>query len=198
MSDQKRYEVEHKYRLTEKEFDQLPERLCREMDFNHLGDVVEADTFMPVENPGDIIRVRDERCGEKMRHILCQKKWVMVDGSRERQEKEEELTQGVRDCLLEVTKRLNRGSLPQLTKKRSLYQRQLEGGPTVVVTLDTLTGIGSHSGHYMEIEIIVTRDRDLVDAHRKVDEMALTLLWQRREPCLMSYKQMLDDAMAKV
>ncbi len=191
------YEVERKYCLTAEEFANLPRRLSEEMGFESAGQVVQTDTFLPVENRGDIIRVRDERCGDQTDHLLTLKTWVVVNGHRERREQEEHLSRTVRDCLVGVAERLNGRPLPTLTKSRSSYQSEVADKAKIVVTFDQLPDLGKHSGYYLEIEILVGGDDEIEKAKAAIFELAFKLLQDSRESCGMSYKQMLDDATAE-
>lgn len=193
MSDGPFYEIERKYRLSREEFDDMPRRLKEKLRFDWVRDVVEADTFLPVEKPGDIIRIRDEKGDSSIQHILTQKTWVEVLNGKERREQEDTIPVAVRDCVIAVTERLNGKPLKKLSKKRRFYRGTSPEGFKIVVVLDAVTDLGQYSGNYMEVEILVKRDEDIAAARLKVVELAKILLDEEREPWAMSYKQMLDE-----
>jgi predicted adenylyl cyclase CyaB len=193
MPDGARYEVERKYRLSRQEYAEMPTRLKERLQFEWLRDVVEADTFLPAEKPGDMIRIRDEKGDQATQYFLTQKTWVEVMNGKERREQEDDITSGVRDCMIAVTERLNAQPLKRLSKKRSFYQRILPEGHKVTIVLDEVANLGANSGNYMEIEILVTADEDVSSARQKIAELAKILLDEDREPWAKSYKQMLDE-----
>ncbi len=194
MSDQARYEVERKFRLSNQEYDEMRTRLTERLQFEWVGDLTEADTFIPVEKPGDMIRIRDEHGDRTIRHFLTQKTWVEVANGKERREQEDDLPTSVRDCVMAVVERLNAKPLKKLSKKRTFYKGDLPNGFKVTVALDAVTDIGQYSGNYMEIEILITDDADVAAARLKINELAKTLLDEEREPWAMSYQQMLNES----
>jgi predicted adenylyl cyclase CyaB len=193
MPDGARYEVERKYRLSKQEYDEMPARLKERLHFDWVSDVIEADTFLPAEKPGDMIRIRDEQGVQSTHYFLTQKTWVEVMNGKERREQEDDISQGVRDCMIAVTERLNAKPLKRLSKNRTFYQRVLPEGTKVTIVLDEVANLGANSGNYMEIEFLVTSDNDVASARLKISEMAKTLLDEDREPWPKSYKQMLDE-----
>jgi predicted adenylyl cyclase CyaB len=193
MPDGACFEVERKFRLSKQEYDEMPGRLKDRLQFEWLKDVIEADTFLPAEKPGDMIRIRDEQGDQSTHYFLTQKTWVEVMNGQERREQENDISQGVRDCMIAVTERLNAKPLKRLSKNRSFYERVLPQGFKVTIVLDAVVNLGANSGNYMEIEILVKDDKDVATARLKIVELARILLDEDREPWAKSYKQMLDE-----
>ncbi|HEY9683494.1 MAG TPA: CYTH domain-containing protein [Oculatellaceae cyanobacterium] len=191
--NKKHFEIERKFRLTETEFSEMPERL-RAAGFQASKTVVENDTFFPVEKKGDMLRLRDETFDETTTHTLTRKTWVETAGQKERSESEEEISEFIREFMLEVVQRVHSQSLRRLRKERSFYKK--EGGALpgeqAIVTLDYLRELGEHSGPYMEIELIVENDSGVQHARDEIQKIATQLLHEERDYVRMSYQDMLN------
>jgi predicted adenylyl cyclase CyaB len=187
------FEIERKYRLSEKEFTEMPERL-HAAGFRASKQVVENDTFFPVEKKGDMLRLRDEICGDKTTHTLTRKTWVETAGQKERSETEDEISEFVREFMLEVVQRVHPQPLRRLRKDRSFHER--EGGAlpgeAVTVTLDYLHNLGDNSGPYMEIELIIDNESGVQHARDEIQKIAAQLLHEERDYVRMSYQDMLN------
>jgi adenylate cyclase class IV len=199
MSDEPHFEVERKFRLTDEEFDLMPARLVEDLNFVKMREVTETDTFFPAEKPGDMVRIRDEKCGAKTVHYLTQKTWKIVGDSKERSEQEEKLSANVRNCMIAVGERMNDGQeLLTLFKTRTFYERLQKSDPgakKVLVVLDTLPDLGSYSGHYMEVEILVPEGADVEAARTQILGIAKALLQgEERAPMEISYMNMLIES----
>jgi predicted adenylyl cyclase CyaB len=183
------FEIERKYRLSKSEYDELPKTL-KHLGFSHKKEVVENDTFLPVEKKGDMLRIRDEKEGQITTHILTRKTWVETKGERERSEQEEEVSSFVRNTILEVVERANEKSLRHLSKKRTFFAA-VDDGEAVTVTLDYVDQIGQYSGPYMEVEFLVHNQEDVPRFRDKIKQLAKTLLQEERDYVQTSYQEML-------
>jgi adenylate cyclase class IV len=190
------FEVERKFALSEAEFRALPAKL-RERGFRHAGQVYMVDTFIPPAVPGDMIRLRQETENDKTHTVLTLKTWVMVAGSRERQETpDQELSDIVRDSMLEIGARLKGSPLLSFSKDREHYESHTQDGRKVVVALDTTHGLGKYSGHYVEIELLVPQGGDVEAARRDIQNLAQELLGDQRDFVRKSYQDMLMETSA--
>ncbi|HEY9757336.1 MAG TPA: CYTH domain-containing protein [Oculatellaceae cyanobacterium] len=191
--NKKHFEIERKFRLTETEFAEMPERL-HAAGFHASKTVVENDTFFPVEKKGDMLRLRDETCDETTIHTLTRKTWVETAGQKERSESEEEISEFIREFMLEVVQRVHSQPLRRLRKDRSLYKKEGPAlqGEQVTVTLDYLKELGEYSGPYMEIELIVDNDSGVQRARDYIQKIAAQLLHEERDYVRMSYQDMLN------
>jgi len=185
----KHFEVERKYRLSKAEYEQLPKTL-KELGFSHEKEVVEHDTFLPVEKKGDMLRIRDEKEGSTTTHILTRKTWIEANGERERSEREEEISAFLRDTILDVVERAAQNPLRKLSKKRAFFTSVSEGH-AVTATLDYVEEIGQYSGPYMEIEFLLDSTDDLPIFRNRIKALAQTLLQDEREYVKTSYQEML-------
>lgn len=188
-------EVERKFRITESVAQALPEKLVS-FGFQPFGETFMKDTFLPTENPADMLRVREEETVKpngviESRIVLTAKSWmVFADGSKEREEVEEEIGTLSRDSFIRLGEKITGCKLSTFSKKRSLYEGKL-GEFASLVSIDRTEGLGSYSGYYMEIEILVETDRDLADVRQKIKNHAENLLGAEAEMETHSYMDML-------
>lgn len=194
---QPHFEVERKYRLSQDEFDTLPARL-RQDGFVRAGRMIMTDTFLPAENDGELMRLRDEvsETGRSIT-ILTTKRWVEVAGDRERKESESEgIDSTTRECLLSLGQRLQASTgkkkereLPSYTKERTTFSGYRDRF-TVTVALDLASGLGEYSGTYLEVEVIVFSEQEVARARAFVEGFGKELLRDERQMAI-SYREML-------
>lgn len=191
-------EVERKFRLTEAMAQALPQKLAS-FGFQPFGETFMKDTFLPTENPADMLRVREEKTVKpngsiENRIVLTAKSWmVFADGSKEREETEEEIGALSRDSFIRLGEKIVGGKLPSFSKNRALYEGKL-GEFASVVSIDRAEGLGSYSGNYLEIEVLVETDRNLAEVRQKIQEHAVNLLGPEAEMVTHSYMDMLRMA----
>ncbi len=183
------FEVERKYQLSRQEFDEMPRRL-RALGFSKKTDATIVDTFVPAENEGDMIRVRDETVDGLTTTVITLKQWVDVDGSRERKERESDPIDSIaRESFLALGRRLAASDLMSFSKERSSF-----GGYRdkyrVTVALDLVSGLGRYSGTYLEIEVIIESQEAVAAARAFVEKFARELIGSEREFAI-SYMEML-------
>jgi predicted adenylyl cyclase CyaB len=188
----KHFEIERKYRLSEEEYSDLPTRLTQ-ASFHAARQIVENDTFFPVQKKGDMMRIRDEEFEGSTTHILTQKTWVETAGNKERSEREEEISEFVRECIFEIAARMSSKPLKKLSKERALFEKEQPSRAKVVVTLDYVRDLGENSGPYMEIELIVENEADVQSARDKIQELAKILLKDSRDYVHKSYQDMVNE-----
>ncbi|MBX9670100.1 MAG: CYTH domain-containing protein [Candidatus Obscuribacterales bacterium] len=183
------FEVERKYQISEAEFEKLPHRL-RALGFARSSKATIADSFVPAEKDGDMIRVRDEVSGESTKTVITLKEWEEVSGGRERKERESEPIDDVaRDCVVALGRRLKKGELMSFSKERTTYSG-FRNRRNVTVALDIASGLGQYSGTYLEIEVIVERHDEVAAARAFVEDFVVELLGSKRENAI-SYMEML-------
>lgn len=186
------FEVERKYRLSEKEMSNLPGVLT-ESGFDRVPEVEITDTFIPAEVESDMIRIRDIVGRDGKSTVLTMKTWVEVEGGREREERESDpfdaLTRG---CFLSLGRRLAGGDLLSFSKRRTEFRkRRYRGELSVTVALDRVTGLGSYSGPYLEVEVIARRQEDVAGARSLVEDVTAELLGDANREVAPSYMEML-------
>ncbi|MBZ0185141.1 MAG: CYTH domain-containing protein [Candidatus Obscuribacterales bacterium] len=184
------FEVERKYRLSEKEMSDLPERLLA-AGFGRATEVEITDTFIPAEVESDMIRIRDivDRDGKST--VLTMKTWVEVEGGREREERESEpFDELTRSCFLALGRRLAGCDLLSFFKRRTEYRRR-EGRLLVTVALDQVEGLGEFSGPYLEVEVIANRQEIVVEARSLIEAVVRELLADASREAAPSYMEML-------
>ncbi len=189
------FEVERKYSLRGNEREDLRNRLLV-MGFQHAGEAYEHDRFMPTVVDGDMFRIREETIDSVTKNYLTLKTWVEVDGERERSEKEEEISELVKESFIDLGTRLNPRPLLQFNKHRSFYTRIGRDKRKVTVALDLTEGLGEFDGPYMEIEILVTRREHVASARQMISQLVHEILGEARDPVEMSYLTMLKRSAA--
>jgi adenylate cyclase class IV len=188
-------EVERKFRITNAVASSMPEKLIS-LGFMPVGETVMKDIFLPTDNPSDMLRIREEQTVKPdgalvERIVFTAKRWkVFPDGSKEREEQEEEIAPLVRDSFIRLGEKIAGGALLTFTKKRALFEGQL-GDFASVVSVDFAQGLGDNSGYYMEIEVLVETECNLADVRQQIQEQATRLLGANAEMVNMSYMDML-------
>lgn len=183
------FEVERKYQLSREEFDRMPSRL-RALGFSKKSCATIVDTFIPAENEGDMIRVRDETLDGLTTSVVTLKQWVDVAGSRERKERESDPIDAIaRETFLALGRRLAGSELMSFSKERSAF-RGYRDKRSVTVAVDLVSGLGQYSGTYLEIELIVERQEEVAEARAFVEKFAGELIGLEREFAI-SYMEML-------
>lgn len=188
----KHFEVERKFGISAAEYASIPDKLSAH-GFKYEGQVYMTDTFVPAAEDGEMIRIRQETANDQSKYLLTHKQWVNVAGQRERAEQEEQVSELIRACLLDVGKRLKGGALSSFSKERNHYTR-IEKGRKVTVALDNVEGLGQYSGYYMEIELIVPASEDVEAARQHIKELAATIFGEERAFVTLSYMEMLKLA----
>lgn len=183
-------EVERKFHLTGEEFLVLPERLLAR-HYQLDGTATMSDTFLPSAVEGDMVRLRVETMNGKTTRLITLKTWVMVGGDRERKEEEGEVGAIALAAIVFLGWLLSGFRLLGFSKTRQLYSQA--NGLAVVVSLDTVNGLGEHSGHYMEIEVLVPIGQDVQPARERIREIVRHLLDEDREFVKLSYMDMLKS-----
>lgn len=184
------FEVERKFALTEDEAASIPKRL-EQLGFVYAGTAVMTDFFLPTEQAGEMMRVRQEKIGaEATRSILTLKKWVTTSTGKERQEAE----RNVRSSVAAFWKLLGRmvagEPLLSFSKSRKLFDGKL-GDSDAIVSVDEVNGLGSYSGCYMEIEVLVPLDGDVAVSRDHIFTMSKSILGESRQDVKQSYRDML-------
>lgn len=183
------FEVERKYPVSQEEFHKLPGRL-RDLGFSRKSRATILDTFLPAENEGDMVRLREETIDGLTVTVITLKQWVDVNGERERKERESDPIDAVtKDCLMSLGRRLATEPLMSFSKDRTTYSGRRDKRQ-VTVALDVASGLGSYSGNYLEVELIVERQEDVADARTFVETFVKELIDSERE-CAISYMEML-------
>ncbi len=183
------FEVERKYQLSREEFDGMPGRL-RALGFSKSSDATILDTFLPAENDGDMIRVRDETSDGVTVTVITLKEWIDVGGSRERKERESEPIDAIsKEAFLALGRRLADSDLMSFSKERATFCGNRDKY-RVTVALDQVSGLGRYSGTYLEIELIVERQEGVAEARSFVEKFAVELIGAEREFAI-SYMEML-------
>jgi adenylate cyclase class IV len=152
-----------------------------------------TDQFLPAKVKGEMLRVRDEVVGTESWTLLTIKEWVNIAGGRERRETEEKLSSFTRRFLLTVGALLCGGSLMSFSKLRQ--EHTSASMPQVVITIDTVSGLGKHSGQFAEIEVLVPQGGDIEAARAQIAQLARELFREERKQVEMSYQQMLEDSL---
>jgi adenylate cyclase class IV len=184
------FEVERKFRLKDDdEVERFRARLA-ELSFLPARTIAMTDRFLPVKVPGEMLRVRDETIEAATHTVLTIKEWVEISGGKERRESEGHLTSFTRALMLELGTFVNRGkALLQFSKVRQEHENAER--QHVIVTIDEVYGLGENSGHYAEIEVLVTQDGNIEAARSQIADLARELFNEDREPVKASYMDML-------
>lgn len=181
-------EVERKFSISQVEAKSLPHKL-NAIGFVHSEDVLMTDSFLPAPD-GEMKRVREEHVGPERRYILTRKHWVEIGGSKERQEAEFELSAFAKTCLLCLGRWLNGSNLLSFSKSRKVYSGRQQA-MDVVVSIDHVDGLGTYSGDYLEVEVLVPIGNDVEPARTLILQLAQQLLAEARQPVKQSYLDML-------
>jgi hypothetical protein len=112
--DRMMLEVERKFRITNAVASSMPEKLIS-LGFMPVGETVMKDIFLPTDNPSDMLRIREEQTVKPdgalvERIVFTAKRWkVFPDGSKEREEQEEEIAPLVRDSFIRLGEKIADG-----------------------------------------------------------------------------------------
>lgn len=190
-SEKGHYEVERKFALQAGEVDALPGRV-QERGFTYAGTASMTDVFLPTLVDGEMLRVRKERIGDApARSYLTFKQWVHTASGKERKETEREVALTIGALWKLAGRAIGGEPLLSFSKQRKLFNGKL-GEADAVVSIDDVSGLGQFSGAYMEVEVLVPLDGDVVTYKDKVYEFVRELLGERAEA--RSYMEMLKES----
>lgn len=190
VADRTHLEVERKYRLTESECDSLPE-ILRSFGFVPAGYVNMTDTFLPIRDDSEMLRVREEEENGVRHTLLTLKSWLRTpDGGKERQETETQISDFARRALLACGHWLSGSALLSFSKSRCTFDGSLSG-LVAKASIDRVSTLGKYSGCYLEVEILVPTGVDVTPARKQIAEFVAALLREAREPVALSYRDML-------
>lgn len=193
-SDKGHLEVERKFALSAHEVGSISARL-EQLGFTYAGTAMMTDSFLPTAVDGEMMRVRQEKIGaEPTRSILTFKKWVATSTGKERQETERQVGASIA-ALWKLLGRLIGGkTLLSFSKARKLYNGKL-GDADAVVSLDEVDGLGSYSGFYMEVEVLVPLDGDVALFRDRIFAIVQDILGESRPDVKRSYMDMLKESL---
>lgn len=188
-----RFEIERKYRLTLTEYKTL-QGLLVERGFTRGHTFSLTDTFLPVPNKGELIRVRDQASDSLRTSILTLKNWEMVAGQKERRESEvDPLDSLSRSILLWLGRRASGSSLLSYTKQRQELTDNRDG-LQVTAALDYVDELGEFSGYYLEFEVIALDNKDVEKARATIAKLVAEFLGSAERPTAPSYRDMLEQS----
>jgi predicted adenylyl cyclase CyaB len=183
-------EVERKFSITDRESESLPLQL-RELGFKPAGSVVMTDTFLPARDQGEMMRIRDEVAGSRVRSVFTLKSWLhTADGGKERQESEAEVSQLLRTVAIILARYVCGKEVLSFSKERTHFEGHLNGSE-FVACLDRVSGLGRFSGNFLEVETIVPLGADPGQARTEIFKLVEKLFGTPREDLKMSYLEML-------
>jgi adenylate cyclase class IV len=193
-------EVERKFKLSASEPDVLPARL-QARGFKPSGVAEMTDFFLPSNDKGEMLRVRRESLdGARPRYLLTLKHWLSTaGGGKERQEAERQVKPILALIWLLVGRFVNGGALLSFSKTRSLFDGVLatpDGEVTAVVSIDEVSGLKAHSGHYLEVEVLMPTSADVASVKDSIFGLAAGILADDRPDVKMSYRDMLVESIA--
>jgi predicted adenylyl cyclase CyaB len=192
-SDKAHFEVERKFALTKPEVDEIPVRL-KALGFTYIGTAAMTDTFLPTFVDGEMMRVRFEQIGsEPLRTLLTYKQWVKTATGKERKESEREVGSTVGALWRLVGRAIIRQPLLSFSKNRQLFDGKL-GDADAVVSIDDVSGLGNFSGSYMEVEVLVPLDGDVVAYRDRIFAIVKEILLEARPDVQRSYMDMLKES----
>ncbi len=184
------FEVERKFALTEEEAAGIPSRL-EGLGFVYAGTASMTDFFLPTIVDGEMMRVRKEKIGtEPTRCILTVKKWVSTTTGKERQEAERNVGLSVGAFWKLLGRVVGGEPLLSFSKQRKLFDGKL-GDADAIVSVDEVDGLGSYSGCYMEIEVLVPLDGDVAVCRDHIFNLSKNILGESRQDVKQSYRDML-------
>lgn len=192
-SDKGHFEVERKFALTQHEAVTIPARL-QELGFTYSGTASMTDTFLPAAVAGEMMRVRQEKLGDEPRRtVLTFKKWVQTATGKERQETERQVGNTVGAVWKLIGRMVAGGPLLSFSKQRKLFDGKF-GESDVVISVDRVEGLGEFSGFYMEVEVIVPLDGDVVAYRDRIFSLVRDILGEQRDDVRRSYMDMLVES----
>jgi predicted adenylyl cyclase CyaB len=196
-ADDGHMEVERKFSVFPDEVDAVRSRIERK-GFKYVGTAVMKDTFLPAAVLGEMLRIRQERIGHlPPKTLLTYKQWVTTSTGKERRETEREVRQAVALVWLAIGHWIAGGSLTGFSKKRQLFEGTLNGVPSVV-SIDDVEGLGTYSGWYSEIEVLLPKDANFPEFEREILSLAGDVFGAPREPIMRSYMDMLKESLEVV
>lgn len=188
-----RFEIERKYRLTLTEYKTL-QGLLVERGFTRGHTFSLTDTFLPVPNKGELIRVRDQASASLRTSILTLKNWETVAGQKERKESEvDPLDSLSRSILLWLGRRASGSSLLSYTKQRQELTDNRDG-LQVTAALDYVDELGEFSGYYLEFEVIALDNKDVEKARATIAKLVAEFLGSAERLTAPSYRDMLEQS----
>lgn len=191
-SEKGHYEVERKFSLDAGEVDALAERI-QQRGFAYVGTASMTDVFLPTPVDGEMMRVRKERIGDApARTFLTFKQWVKTASGKERKETEREVALTVGALWKLVGRAIGGQPLLSFTKQRKLFNGRL-GDAEAVISVDDVSGLGSFSGAYIEVEVLVPLDGDVVAFKDRIYQTVRELLGAERSEA-RSYMEMLKES----
>ena len=188
--DKGHLEVERKFALSAQEAVMVPERLLT-LGFTYAGTALMTDTFLPGSAEGEMMRVRREQIDEQPpKAILTFKKWVATASGKERQETERQVPSTIASIWVLIGRLLNGTALLTFGKQRQLYDGKL-GGSDAVVSIDDVAGLGSFSGFYLEVEVLVPLNGDSEKFKELIFDLVKQIFGESRQDVKKSYRDML-------
>lgn len=192
-SNKAHLEVERKFALTKPEVDVIPGRL-KDLGFSYAGTAAMTDSFLPTAVDGEMMRVRQEKIDDApARTVLTFKKWVKTETGKERQETEREVGSSVGALWRIIGRAIARQPLLSFSKSRQLFDGKLGDGDAVV-SIDEVNGLGTFSGFYMEVEVLVPLDGDVVTYRDRIFALVKEILQEERPDVQRSYMEMLKES----
>lgn len=191
------FEVEGKWPIMPTEWDQLPQRLAA-IGFKPGRELSQIDTFLPVNKPGDIRRIRCEQVLSQSTAatiVLTEKSKVEVAGVKTRRETETSLTAEQQEELLAAARAQTNLEPPVLTKMRYEYLGKWAGKP-VTVCLDRVH-IGGQTRCFLEVELLVQWQDEVWGADACVNWLACQILGEPRPREPRSLKEILFDSLGR-
>jgi hypothetical protein len=187
-------ELERKLPISKSEYASLPAKLKR-IGFKLSATSVIIDMLLPSES-GDTHRIRREQFlygpdPQVMFFETLKTHPQKPDGGHIRLEEEEERTAAEAELIIAEAVHKMRKPMPSYSKLRRTFVGDYKAlGPTTVA-LDIAQGLCRYSGHYMEIEKILSRRSTLiVKTESRIIRLSQRLLGEHREAA-MSYRKML-------
>jgi adenylate cyclase class IV len=189
-SDKGHLEVERKFALTADEAERLRQSLV-DAGYRYAGLASMTDTFLPVLEQGEMMRVRQESIDDNpVSTVLTFKQWVPANTGKERRETERQVRSTTGLVWAILGRFISGKPLPRFSKQRQLFEGTINSAPAVV-SIDKVDGLGQFSGWYMEVEIIVPLDGDPSQFTQHIFQLVEELLGAPREDVKRSYQEML-------
>jgi adenylate cyclase class IV len=153
-----------------------------------------SDTFLPCQDDGEIMRIRQEHeTAGARRTVFTIKQWVKTRTGRTRKEAESDAPSTVALIFLVAGRMLSGKALVGFSKNRQLFEGQLNSDH-LIISIDEVFGLGEFSGWYMEAEVLVPLDKDPADYEEPILKQVQELLGDTRLPVKQSYREMLLES----
>jgi adenylate cyclase class IV len=133
------------------------------------------------------LRARLEQLG------FTYKQWVKTASGKERRETEREVRTSTAALWKLLGRVISGEPLLSFSKQRQLFDGKL-GGADAVVSIDEVTGLGSFSGWYMEVEVLVPLDGDTAAWQERIFALVRDILQEHRPDVKRSYMDMLKES----